>query len=140
MSDPLKQTLSALVCGTLFGLGIAVSGMINPAKVLAFLDVLGDWDPSLLLVMGGALSVTFVAYRFILRRPEPVAGETFQLPQKTRIDRSLLLGTAIFGIGWGMVGLCPGPALTSLAYGHPQSLAFLAAMIAGLSLGRRLNK
>ncbi len=133
------QILLSFLCGSLFGLGVAVSGMINPAKVLAFLDVFGAWDPSLLLVMGGALAVTGVTYPFIFKNPKPVTAEKFHLPEKEEIDRPLLLGAAIFGVGWGIIGLCPGPAVASLAYGHGESLIFLIAMIVGMVLARRLR-
>ena len=132
------KPISSLVCGIIFGLGLAVSGMINPAKVLAFLDLFGDWDPSLLLVMGGALAVTALSYRFILRRPSPLLGGAFHIPEKIGIDRRLVIGAVLFGLGWGLVGLCPGPAVASLAYGETGSVVFLIALLAGLAVGRRL--
>jgi uncharacterized protein len=132
------RSLVALAAGILFGLGLAISQMVNPAKVLAFLDIgaaapglAGAWDPSLALVMGGALAVTMLGYRLALRRPEPVLGGAFQLPQATHIDRRLVGGAAIFGVGWGLVGFCPGPAIASLAFGLHQSFIFVAAMLAG---------
>ncbi|OHC73427.1 MAG: hypothetical protein A3G18_04980 [Rhodospirillales bacterium RIFCSPLOWO2_12_FULL_58_28] len=133
------QILISLLCGAMFGLGVAVSGMINPAKVLAFLDAFGAWDPSLLLVMGGALAVTGVAYHFTLKNPKPMMAEKFYLPEKGEIDRPLILGAAIFGVGWGIIGLCPGPAVASIAYGHVESLIFLIAMIVGMTSARRLR-
>lgn len=129
----------AMICGTIFGLGLAVSGMINPAKVLAFLDIFGAWDPSLLLVMVSALAVTILAYRFVLRMPTAVAGEEFHLPHKTDLDRSLIIGAVLFGAGWGLVGFCPGPAIASLAYGRWETAVFIVAMVLGMGFGRRLN-
>jgi uncharacterized membrane protein YedE/YeeE len=132
----MTRSVGALFAGMIFGLGLAVSGMINPAKVLAFLDVAGRWDPSLAFVMAGAVGVTFVAFRLILKRPAPVLGGSFEFPSAKGIDRPLLAGATLFGIGWGLVGFCPGPALASLAFGLPQSVVFVAAMLAGAWLYR----
>jgi uncharacterized membrane protein YedE/YeeE len=127
----MTRSVWALLAGITFGLGLAVSEMINPAKVLAFLDVAGRWDPSLALVMAGALAVTFVAFRLVLKRPKPVLGERFEIPTTRTIDRPLLTGAALFGIGWGLVGFCPGPALASLAFGLRESVVFVIAMAVG---------
>lgn len=139
----LLRVLAALGAGILFGLGLAVSQMVNPAKVLAFLDILGDWDPSLAFVMGGAVAVTFVGYRWALSRERPLLETRYRVPEPTPIDRNLIAGAVVFGIGWGLVGFCPGPALAALAFGVPDALVFLAAMIAGAALyhgpGRRLS-
>ena len=133
----------ALLAGILFGFGLAVSQMVNPAKVLGFLDiaaawptVAGGWDPSLALVMAGALAVTALGFRLALRRPAPVFGAAFELPRATAIDGRLVAGAAIFGVGWGLVGFCPGPALASLVFGLPQSFVFVAAMAVGAWLYR----
>lgn len=127
----MGKNMSALIAGLIFGLGLTVSGMVNPAKVLAFLDVLGDWDPSLAFVMGAALAVTAIGYRFAWRRPSPVFADKFQLPGNRAIDTRLAVGSALFGAGWGLVGLCPGPALAAVTFGGPPAWTFLAAMTAG---------
>ncbi len=132
----MARNIIALLSGVLFGLGLTVSHMTNPDKVLAFLDVGGAWDPSLILVMGGAVAVTVVAFRFILKRPEPIFERRFYIPTRAAIDRRLLGGAAVFGVGWGLVGFCPGPAITSLAFGHTESFIFVGAMIAGSALAR----
>ena len=118
----------------LFGLGLAISGMVNPAKVLAFLDVAGAWDPTLAFVMGGALAVTTPAFRYVLKRRQPWFAPGFALPAKTDLEPRLVAGAALFGIGWGMAGLCPGPAVTALVSGKPVVFAFVAAMLAGFLL------
>lgn len=128
------RNLSALAVGLLFGLGLTISGMIDPAKIIAFLDVTGAWDPSLLVVMASALAVSFVGYRIVLARAKPAFEPAFQLPTKTVIDRPLLIGSALFGAGWGLAGLCPGPAISAAALGEPAVYAFLAAMLAGMAL------
>ena len=132
------RNLAALGAGAIFGLGLAVSEMVNPLKVKAFLDVAGDWDPSLTLVMGGAVMVSFIAFRLTLRRPKPILATRFELPTRRNIDRRLLGGAAVFGVGWGLVGLCPGPALSALIYGDVESAIFVVAMLIGLAVGPRL--
>lgn len=126
----------ALVTGLVFGTGIAVSGMMNPAKVLNFFDVAGTWDPSLAFVMGGALTVTFLGYRLVWRRQVPLFGGRFQLPSATQIDSRLAGGSALFGIGWGIAGFCPGAALPALGTGRWEPALFIAAVIAGIALRR----
>jgi uncharacterized membrane protein YedE/YeeE len=128
------RVFSAFAVGLLFGLGLTISGMIDPAKIIAFLDVTGDWDPSLLVVMGSALAVSFIGYRIVLAREKPAFETSFQLPSKTVIDRPLLIGSALFGAGWGLAGLCPGPAISAAALGQPAVYAFLAAMLAGMAI------
>ncbi len=128
------RIFAALGCGCVFGLGLAISGMMNPAKVIGFLDVAGNWDPTLAFVMGGALLVTVPAYRLILGRRRPVLDGGFSLPTRTRPDAPLLLGSALFGVGWGLVGFCPGPAVAAVVTGLPAVLGFVAAMFAGMAL------
>lgn len=133
------RLLSALLIGMLFGAGIAVSGMANPAKVLNFFDVAGTWDPSLAFVMGGALLVAFVGYRLVLRRPAPLFDSRFHLPTRREIDPALVGGSALFGIGWGIAGFCPGGAIPALGLAQPEALAFVIAMLAGILLARSLR-
>lgn len=133
------RNLAALGAGAIFGLGLAVSEMVNPLKVKAFLDVAGDWDPSLTLVMGGAIMVSFVAFRLTLRRPKPFLAARFELPTWRNIDWRLVGGATVFGVGWGLVGLCPGPALSGLVYGNVETAIFVAAMLIGLVMGPRLS-
>jgi uncharacterized protein len=137
----MRQTLWAILAGLLFGAGLAVSQMANPAKVLAFLDVgaipAGGWDPSLALVMGGALVVTFFGFRLARGRDRPIAADAFEFPMRRDIDGRLAAGSALFGIGWGLVGYCPGPAIASLAWGRVETVAFVLAMIAGMVIWRR---
>ncbi len=134
MASGALRTLAGLACGLVFGLGLAVSGMMNPAKVIGFLDVAGDWDPTLIFVMGGALLVTIPSYRAILVRRGPILAEGFSLPQKKAIDAPLIGGAALFGIGWGLVGFCPGPAVAALVTGLAPVFGFVAAMVAGMAL------
>jgi len=132
--------LVQFVIGVVFGLGLLVSGMSDPAKVLNFLDLggirAGTWDPSLAFVMAGAVAVTFIGYKFVLKRPQPIFAERFHLTDKADLDLRIILGPAIFGVGWGLVGFCPGPALTALGFGAPAALLFVAAMLAGMVLAR----
>ncbi len=121
--------------GLVFGLGLVISGMSNPAKVLNFLDLAGAWDPSLAFVMAGAAATAFLGYRLVWRRSSPLVGTTFDVPSNTRIDRPLIAGAALFGIGWGIGGFCPGPAWTALPLLAPGTLVFLPAMLVGLWLG-----
>jgi len=132
----MPRIIAALLSGTIFGLGLAISGMSNPAKVVGFLDFAGDWDPTLMLVMGGALLVTIPTFRLILRRPCPVLDSSFALPTKTALDAPLLGGAALFGIGWGLSGFCPGPAVVSLTTGLAPVFVFFAAMLSGMALYR----
>ncbi len=127
----MTSIASAFFIGTLFGFGLAVSEMINPARVIGFLDVTGHWDATLLFVMGGALAVTVPGFPLILRRARPLLAEFFALPTKTKLDGSLIVGALIFGVGWGIAGFCPGPALAALASGSPRVALFVVAMIAG---------
>lgn len=130
----MGRNIAALLAGLVFGLGLTVSEMVNPAKVLAFLDLFGGWDPSLAFVMGAALLVTAIGYRLVWSRSAPVFAERFQVPGNRTLDARLAVGAVLFGIGWGLVGLCPGPAIAALTTGGMQAVAFLAAMVAGMVL------
>jgi uncharacterized protein len=132
----MARLLVSVAAGFLFGLGLVVSGMTQPARVLGFLDPLGAWDPTLLFVLGGAVGITAVAFRFVLRRPAPVLADRFHLPEATRIDRPLLAGAAIFGLGWGITGYCPGPGIALLASPTWETWVFVPAMLAGIALHR----
>lgn len=124
----------AFVGGVVFGLGLLVSGMSDPAKVLGFLDLAGAWDPSLMLVMLGAIPVAMGAFQLVRRRDASLLGEPLHLPLARNIDRRLLAGSALFGIGWGLVGICPGPALVLLGLGVENSAVFMLAMVAGMGV------
>jgi uncharacterized membrane protein YedE/YeeE len=132
----VKRAIVAFVCGLVFGVGLIVSQMSNPAKVIGFLDITGDWDPSLALVMGGAVAVFGVLYRLALRQGTPLLAARFTLPEKDRLDAPLMVGAVIFGVGWGLGGFCPGPAIVSAAFGDTRVWAFVAAMIAGMVIYR----
>jgi uncharacterized protein len=133
------QIVVAFAIGIIFALGLAVSEMINPARVIGFLDITGRWDPTLLLVMTGALAVTVPSFPVILRRPKPFLATQFSLPTKSRIDPPLILGAAIFGVGWGLGGFCPGPALAALASGSAGVILFVIAMVLGQWLVSRFD-
>lgn len=129
----MPQILAALLSGLVFGLGLVVSQMVNPAKVLNFLDVAGAWDPSLAFVMAGAIPVAAAGFALAKRRRGPVLAQTFQWSQRNVIDRPLLAGAAVFGVGWGLVGFCPGPAVAALGLGPGEALLFLGAMVCGMA-------
>lgn len=133
------RILSALLVGLVFGVGIAISGMINPAKVLNFFDIAGTWDPSLIFVMGGALLTTFIGYRLVLKRPGPIVEAEFKLPTNRVIDARLIGGSAIFGLGWGIAGFCPGAAVPALGSGRYEVVAFVAALLAGLWVAKTIQ-
>jgi uncharacterized membrane protein YedE/YeeE len=126
------KLVAGYLIGLTFGLGIAISGMINPAKVLNFFDVAGSWDPSLAFVMGGAVLVTFVGYRLVFVRLRPLLDDHFHLPKASAIDARLVGGAALFGVGWGIAGFCPGGALPALGTGRAEVLLFVAAMLAAI--------
>lgn len=132
----MRTATAAFAAGLIFGLGLTVSRMIDPAKVKGFLDILGDWDPSLALVMGGALAVTIVAFAAIRSgtagERKPAFAPEFQIPARRNIDNRLLVGAAVFGVGWGLAGLCPGPAISALATGRWEVGLFVVSMIAGM--------
>jgi uncharacterized membrane protein YedE/YeeE len=133
-------TFIGAVTGLLFGLGLIVSGMVQPAKVLGFLDLAGRWDPSLALVMAGAIAVGLPAFTLARRRRETFLGLQMQLPTSRVIDRRLVGGSLLFGIGWGLAGLCPGPALVVAGLGEVKALGFVAAMLAGMALFEVLDR
>ena len=134
--------LAQFAVGLVFGLGLLLSGMSDPAKVLNFLDLAamsaGTWDPSLAFVMAGAIGVGFVGFRHVLKRPQPFFAEQFHLPTRRDLDLRIVTGPALFGVGWGLAGFCPGPALTALGFGSRAAIVFVAAMFAGMWLARRL--
>lgn len=127
----MTRNIAALVAGLIFGFGLALSHMVEPTKVIGFLDVAGAWDPSLALVMAGAVIVTLIAYRLILRRPGPLFAPQFYLPTRQDLDRPLIVGAGIFGIGWGVAGYCPGPGIAALGLGTWEAPVFVAALAAG---------
>ncbi|WP_111655410.1 DUF6691 family protein [Isoalcanivorax indicus] len=128
-----RVTLSSFLIGLLFGIGLLVAGMANPAKVLAFLDLAGAWDPSLALVMGGAIAVGLIAFRLAGQRKVSVLGEPMRLPTKRDIDRRLVFGSLGFGVGWGLAGFCPGPALVAFGALEAKAMVFVVAMLAGMA-------
>src|SRR5690606_8148111 len=130
----LRKLLPPIASGFLFGMGLTVSGMTDPQRVRGFLDLFGNWDPTLAFVMGGAVLVMAAAWRIQARMTKPVFGEKFALPDRTHLDPRLIAGAALFGIGWGIAGLCPGPAVASLVLSPAHAIPFLAAMLAGMLL------
>ena len=134
------RILTSLIAGLIFGLGLVISGMMNPAKILNFLDLFGTFDPSLIFVMGGAVVVTFIGYRLVLGRARPLLADRFSLPTVKDVDVPLIAGSALFGLGWGLSGFCPGPALTALPLMQLGTLVFIPAMLAGLWIGQSLTK
>ncbi|HDZ07656.1 MAG TPA: YeeE/YedE family protein [Pseudohongiella sp.] len=132
--------ITAFITGLVFGLGLLISGMANPDKVLSFLDLAGAWDPSLALVMLGAIAVGIIAFGFIKGRSQSLLGEPLRLPGKTTLDSRLITGSLGFGIGWGLAGFCPGPALVALGAGEAKAAVFVAAMLAGMGLFELIEK
>jgi uncharacterized membrane protein YedE/YeeE len=133
------RLITTYLIGLIFGVGISISGMANPAKVLNFFDIAGTWDPSLAFVMAGALIVTFVGYRFVLKRPAPLMSPTFQLPTRRDLDLPLIGGSAVFGVGWGIAGFCPGGALPALGTGQRDVFVFVAALLLGIIIAKGLQ-
>ena len=136
----MRGTLAGLITGFLFGLGLCLSGMTSPAVIQGFLDIAGAWNPALVFVMAGGVAVTFLGYRFLVPKSRPLWESSFSLPTVTRIDTPLLLGAAIFGIGWGMAGYCPGPAVVSMASGRMSVFIFVLFMLAGMILVRWMRR
>jgi uncharacterized membrane protein YedE/YeeE len=136
----MKVVLSSLFAGLLFGIGLIVSGMANPEKVLGFLDLAGQWDPSLAFVMGGAIMVGLVAFTIARKRTLSFLGLTMKLPTNRTIDRRLVIGSVVFGVGWGIAGFCPGPALVALGGGEIKAVVFVASMVTGMILFEFLER
>jgi len=136
----MLRHLSALFAGLIFGLGLVISQMVNPAKVIDFLDIFGNWDPSLAFVMGAGLVVTFIGYQVVLRKSKPFAADRFQVPTNRTIDKKLATGAVLFGIGWGLVGLCPGPAIAALFIGGFPIIIFMSAMTAGMAIFEGISR
>jgi len=136
----MSKTFIALLSGIIFGIGLSLSQMVNPDKVINFLDIFGQWDPSLAFVMIGALFVTFISFRLVLKRPEPILEESFHLSKRKDIDRGLLTGAAIFGIGWGISGFCPGPAIAGLGMGNIEAAVMVVSIYAGFFFQKWLSK
>jgi uncharacterized protein len=134
----MMQKFFVLISGILFGAGLAISGMVNPAKILNFLDLFGQFDATLIFVMGSGLIVATIGYQLIFKHGKPFFESQFHLPTETVIDAKLVGGAALFGIGWGISGFCPGPAIASLVYGYQQSFVFVTAMVVGTMLVRFL--
>jgi len=132
----MLRIIAALTSGVVFGIGLALAGMLNPAKVVGFLDIFGVWDPSLAFVMIGGIAVNLIGLRVVLRREAPLLCDRFILPTATTIDRPLIIGSLIFGVGWGLAGLCPGPVISSLMLNPSDMVAFALVLVAGLMLGR----
>ena len=132
----MTRLITALIIGAVFGIGLAIAGMLNPSKVVGFLNIFGDWDPSLAFVMGGGVLVNAIGHRFVMKRKAPVQCATFSMPTSTNIDKPLVIGSAIFGVGWGLAGLCPGPVVASLLLNGQAMLPFFGLLIAGLLVGR----
>ncbi|GEA50361.1 transporter [Vibrio inusitatus NBRC 102082] len=131
----------SIIAGVLFGLGMAISGMVDPVKVIGFLDVAGNWDPSLAFVMGGGLVVFLPTYFLVIKKQtKPLSAETFSVSENQIIDSRLLVGAGLFGLGWGLVGICPGPVVSSLGVGNVQAWLFLIAMLGGFYIGGRVNR
>lgn len=138
MNSAFFRLAATLLSGLVFGFGLSLSGMLDPARVRAFLDITGNWNPSLAFVLGGAVLVSALGVLLTRRLTRPLFDETFHLPDNQLIDRRLIAGAAIFGVGWGLVGLCPGPALASLSLGLPATMLFVAAMVVGMLVHDRL--
>lgn len=138
-SKSVLRCAFSLAAGLVFGVGLAVAQMTDPRKVLGFLDVAGAWDPSLLFVLGSAVVLSAVAYRWVLSKPAPLLEDRFHLPESTLIDSKLISGAVIFGIGWGLAGYCPGSAIASLGFGNPEAIWVVPSMLAGVALQRWLD-
>lgn len=134
MNRTIYQFGAALLSGIVFGFGLSLSGMLNPVRVRGFLDVFGNWDPSLAFVLGGAVAVAFIGVQVMKKMRHPTFDDSFHVPTTRKIDAPLLIGSVLFGIGWGIGGFCPGPAVASLSVGIPQTVLFVAAMLIGMAV------
>ena len=132
----MLQIIASLIAGTLMGAGLMISGMMNPNKILSFLDIFGNWDPTLIFVMGGAIFSALPGFWLSRRLIKPLLANNFQLPDEKKFDRRLVGGAAIFGVGWGLVGLCPGPAISAITTGSPQVIVFVISMTFGMAFYR----
>ncbi|MDR9830456.1 YeeE/YedE family protein [Vibrio sp. FNV 38] len=140
MKSTFLFSVIALISGLFFGFGMTISGMVDPVKVIGFLDLAGDWDPSLAFVMGGALLVFAPSYALIIKpRAQPIIAQSFSLNVKKQLDRPLIVGAILFGLGWGIAGICPGPAITSLPFGNIQIGGFVASMLIGSLIAKRFQ-
>lgn len=135
-----RSHITAFVAGLIFGIGLILAGMANPAKVLAFLDIAGHWDPSLALVMGGAIPVSAIGFYLTRHRTAPLFSASFQVPTNRKLDKRLVLGALGFGVGWGLAGFCPGPALVALGTGSLKAVVFVAAMLSGMVIFEMLER
>ncbi|WOH37889.1 YeeE/YedE family protein [Thalassotalea fonticola] len=139
-SKSMINNLIALICGLAFGAGLTVAQMVEPKKVLNFLDIFGQWDASLAFVMGGGLIIYTLGYQLLIKRMiKPILNNSFALPVKNEVDKKLVIGAGIFGIGWGVVGICPGPALANLSTGNEKILVFILVMFVGMSTAKKIN-
>ena len=138
MTRNILQFSAALLSGIVFGFGLSLSGMLNPVRVQGFLDVFGDWDPSLAFVLGGAVTVAFIGMQVMKRMRRPFFDDSFHIPTNRKIDSPLVIGSTLFGLGWGIGGFCPGPAVASLSVGIPQTVLFVVAMLVGMTLYDRV--
>ena len=136
----MKNNLTSWAVGFIFAMGLGMSGMTDPRKVIGFLDIFGNWDPSLIFVMAGAISLHFITYKLIRQRPSPLLSAEWHLPQKSKITKSLVIGSVLFGIGWGLAGYCPGPAVTSLSFFDLRPLIFVLSMVVGMVIFRLLDQ
>ena len=132
----MTRLITALIIGAVFDICLAIAGMLNPSKVVGFLNIFGDWDPSLAFVISGGILLNAIGHRFAMKRKAPIQSATFSMPTSTNIDKPLVIGSVIFGIGWGLAGLCPGPVVASLLLNGQAMLPFFGLMIAGLLVGR----
>lgn len=138
MNRTIYQFGAALASGIVFGFGLSLSGMLNPVRVQGFLDVFGNWDPSLAFVLGGAVAIAFIGVQVMKKMQHPAFDDSFHVPKNRRIDAPLVIGSALFGLGWGIGGFCPGPAVVSLSVGIPQTVLFVVAMLIGMTLYDRV--
>ena len=132
----MTRLITALIIGAVFGIGLAIAGMLNPSKVVGFLNVFGDWDPSLAFVMGGGVLVNAIGHRFVMKRKAPIQSAKISMPTSTNIDKPLVIGSLIFGVGWGLAGLCPGPVVASLLLNGQAMLPFFGLLFTGLLVGQ----
>lgn len=139
MKPKIYEFCVALIAGTIFGFGLSLSGMLNPVNVQGFLDIFGAWNPRLAFVLGGAVIVAFIGVQIAKRMQRPAFAENFHMPTNRPIDTPLIIGSALFGLGWGIGGFCPGPAIASLSLGLPQGILFVIAMVAGMTFHDRIR-